>query len=71
MRLVLAGVPVIRSLEFSNQAIDSNEKSDSEVERHQRHKYEFRHCDAYYFHFRQNNNRAGETGKRKRDARDN
>jgi len=59
---------VRRSIQLSNQAIDGNQKSESNVQRHQRNKHQFRHFDAYYSRCKQKNNRANETNKRSSDA---
>jgi len=50
-RLVLA-VPVTRSFQLTDQAIDRNQNSESDVHPQQRNQHQYRHLQAYYFHFR-------------------
>jgi hypothetical protein len=64
-------VPVGRSIQLINQAIDRNQNSESDVHPEQRNKHQYRDLEAYDFRFRQKNNRARETSKRNDDASNN
>ena len=61
-------VAVSCSFQLTNQAIDSNQNSKSEMHPHQRDKHQHSHLDAHGLCYQQKNNRTGETGERSSHA---
>ncbi len=56
------------SFQLSNQAIHSNQNSESEMHPHQGNEHQDSQLGAHSLCYQQKNNRAGETGERSSDA---
>ena len=63
--------PIRDSIQLVNQAIDSNQKSKSDVQTEQRNKHQFRQLESYGLRYSQKNNRGSETNKRSKNPGDN
>jgi hypothetical protein len=67
----VGGITVSCSFQLTNQAIDSNQDSESEMHPHRRNKHKDSHLDAHSLCCQQKNNRAGETSERSSHANNN
>src|SRR4030088_3168395 len=64
-------VAVSCSFQLTNQAIDSNQNSETEMHPHQCNKHQDSHLDTHSLCHQQKNSSAGETGERSGDANNN